>query len=324
MQSVADVVKGIADSQVRAIARGISWIENGHPHARELLQNIYPTAGKARVVGFTGSPGAGKSTLVDSVAVAYRKRGLRVAILAVDPTSPFTGGAILGDRIRMNQTTEDADVFVRSMATRGSLGGLARATFDAVTVLDAAGFDIILIETVGVGQVEVDVVRMVDTCVVVLVPGMGDSVQAFKAGILEIADVFAINKADKDGADLLHRDIRLLISMDERADGDWETPIVRTVATKLEGISELCDQIEAHGSWLQHSAEGTTRRRTIAKESIVRIFSDMVMRELLTRHAGGVEQMAEACYRRQVDPYTAATTLLAEWLQAQASLAAKP
>lgn len=305
----AEVIQG----SVRAIARGITIVERGGEAARALLERVYPAGGHSRVIGFTGPPGGGKSTLVDQVAIHFRRRGYRVAILAVDPTSPFTGGAILGDRIRMAAIVEDPSVFIRSMATRGALGGLARATFDAIAVLDAAKVDIILLETVGVGQVEVDVVRMVDSCVVVVVPGMGDAVQAFKAGILEIGDIFVLNKADREGADLVARDMRLLLSLEERRAGAWEQPLERTVAIKGEGVEGLVERLEEHGRFLTESGEGGIRRRNVVHGSILRVITDQVARDIVKQQGELLAQNVARCVAREVDVYAAAQSILEAW-----------
>jgi LAO/AO transport system kinase len=321
--SSADQISILADAiragSIRAIAHGITIVEQGGGRAHLLLQRIHGGDGHARVIGFTGPPGAGKSTLVDQVAISFRRRGYRVAILAVDPTSPFTGGAILGDRIRMTTVVEDPSVFIRSMATRGALGGLARATFDAIAVLDAAQFDVILLETVGVGQVEVDVVRMVDTCVVVLVPGMGDTVQAFKAGILEIGDIFVLNKADREGAELLARDMRLLLSLESRVESSWEQPLERAVATRGEGVPGIVDKIEAHTSFLLNSGEGKARRRRVIETSILRIITEKIAREILTNRRVVLDNVVAECEQRQLDVYAAAQRVL-EGLQGKGIL----
>src|SRR5438309_1275290 len=242
-------VERVRAGDVRAVARAISTIENGGEESTELLKALFPYSGKARVVGITGAPGAGKSTLVDQLARAYRKDDKTVAIVAVDPTSPYTGGAILGDRIRMQAHHADTGTYIRSMATRGFLGGLARTTADVTTALDASGKDIILIETVGVGQDEVDIVRLADITVVILVPGMGDDVQSIKAGIMEIADIFVINKSDRDGADNVEKEIRAMQSLAMRGD-NWMPSIVRTVATEGKGIPELALAIDEYEKYL--------------------------------------------------------------------------
>ncbi|MCO6429486.1 MAG: methylmalonyl Co-A mutase-associated GTPase MeaB, partial [Deltaproteobacteria bacterium] len=247
------LIDGVLSGEMRAIAKTLTVCENDPEGSIDLVRSLYSRGGRAHVIGITGAPGAGKSTLVDRLALKWHEGGKKVAILAVDPSSPFSGGAILGDRIRMHNTAAYPDIFIRSMASRGVLGGLARAAYDAVTVLDAAGFDIVMVETVGVGQGEVDIVRTAQSCLVVLVPGMGDEVQAFKAGILEIADLFVINKSDHLGADNLERDILTLLSLEESQEGAWKPKVLRTVATKGDGVAELCEKIAAHKEWLSSS-----------------------------------------------------------------------
>ena len=238
---IPEFVQRIRNGDIRALSRAISAVEDHTPEATALLKALFPHSGNALLLGFTGSPGAGKSTLVDQVARVYRSQGKSVGIVAVDPTSPFSGGAILGDRIRMQSHHADAGIFIRSMATRGSLGGLASTTADVATVLDASGRDVVMIETVGVGQDEVDIVRLADVTIVVLVPGMGDDVQTIKAGIMEIADIFVINKADRDGAERVEREIRAMQSLAMRKD-NWTPPIVKTVASNGSGIDELVER----------------------------------------------------------------------------------
>ena len=252
----------------RALARLVSLIEDSSPRLRSVMKELAPLAGHARVIGLTGSPGAGKSTVTSALVSAYRRQGLRVGVLAIDPTSPFTGGALLGDRIRMQDHATDRDVFIRSMASRGHLGGLAAATPQVVRALDAARFDVILIETVGVGQVEVEIAAMADSVAVLVVPGMGDSIQAAKAGILEIADVFVVNKADRPQAHETIRDLRSMIALAERGPGDWRPPIIKTIATTGEGIDELAGKLDAHCSWLSGSGERDRRRVARAREEV--------------------------------------------------------
>ena len=245
------LIDSIRSGDPRSLARAISTVENRTPGWSDLLKALFPHTGKARVIGMTGAPGAGKSTLVDHLARHYRKHDRTVGIIAVDPTSPYTGGAILGDRIRMQDHFADPGIYIRSMATRGSLGGLARTTADVATVLDASGRDVILIETVGVGQDEVDIVRLADITVVILVPGMGDDVQTIKAGIMEIADIFVINKSDREGAERVEREIRALQSLAVRRDG-WTPPIVKTVASEGKGVQELAAAIVEYEAYLQN------------------------------------------------------------------------
>jgi LAO/AO transport system kinase len=260
MTDFTRLAEDIRAGKYRALARAISLVERDEPEIDKLLAEIYPSTGKARIIGITGSPGAGKSTLVAAMARHYRAAGKRVGIIAVDPTSPFTGGAILGDRIRMADLYTDRGVFIRSMATRGFLGGLAKATNDVVDILDASGFEVVLVETVGVGQDEVEVVRTVQTNVVILVPGMGDDIQAIKAGIMEIGDIFVVNKADRPGADKTVTEINMMMSLVEEH-GEWVPPIVKTVASKSEGIRELDGAIEKHYGYLEASGELVRRNR---------------------------------------------------------------
>lgn len=295
---------------LRAVARLITLSENLIPRARAVLRELYKRTGKAQVIGVTGAPGAGKSTLVDQLAKRWRDAGKKVAIIAVDPSSPFSGGAVLGDRIRMTNASEMEGIFIRSMATRGSLGGLSRATFDTVQILDSAGFDIILIETVGVGQAEVDIIRAADSCIVVLVPGMGDSVQAFKAGVLEIADLYVINKADRDGADLLERDLLTLLSIGEEIPGSWKPPVVRTVATRGEGAEQILEKLNSHHQWLLSSAQGQERRKKILEHTILRVACDLVVTGPALQAPGKLTALIERCFNREIDPHSAAEELL--------------
>jgi LAO/AO transport system kinase len=307
-QRLAD---GIRAGHYRALAQAISLVEHDDPEVDRLLAEIYPQTGKARIVGITGSPGAGKSTLVASMAKYYRAGHKRVGIIAVDPTSPFTGGAILGDRIRMAELYTDRGVFIRSMATRGFLGGLARATNDVVDLLDASGFDIVLVETVGVGQDEVEVVRTVQTNVVVLVPGMGDDIQAIKAGIMEIGDVFVVNKADRPGADKTVTEVTMMMSLVEEH-GDWIPPIVKTVAQKSQGVPELDAALEKHFEYLRASGELVRRNRERVR---IRI-ETQIKEKFLERLIGGAlsreeyEQILEDVLRKRSNPHDAAEAIL--------------
>jgi LAO/AO transport system kinase len=294
----------------RAIARFITKIENGDLQAARLAASMRRPQGRAHVVGVTGPPGAGKSTLVDTMAKSYRARGARVAILAVDPSSPFSGGAILGDRIRMNQAADDASIFIRSMATRGSLGGLAQATLESVHVLDCAGFDVVLVETVGVGQAEVDIVRTADTCVVVLVPGMGDSVQIIKAGLMEIADVFVVNKADREGTNLLERDLFTLLSLEEFSADQWKPKILRTIATSGDGVGEVVAGTAEHLAWLESSPAGHARRLNIVSQTISTLIRERVARTVLEGGGDVIGDMAKKCVARTMTPLEAVDQFL--------------
>lgn len=275
------------------------------------MRKLAPLAGNARVIGLTGAPGAGKSTVTSALVAAYRGRGLRVGVLAVDPTSPFTGGALLGDRVRMQDHATDDGVFIRSMASRGHLGGLAAATPQVIRALDAARFDVILIETVGVGQVEVEVASMADTVAVLMVPGMGDAVQVAKAGILEIADVFVVNKADRPQAQETVRDLRGMIALADRADDDWKPPIVTTIAVRGDGIDELTGKLDAHWSWLDKSGERERRRLARAREEIAAL-ALAALRGRMARLPGGsaLGPLAARVADGQIDPYAAADELL--------------
>ena len=289
----------------RAVARAISKIENDAPDATAILKGLFPHTGRGVVVGVTGAPGAGKSSLVDKLAFHYRSQGKSVGIIAVDPSSPFSGGALLGDRIRMQALATDSEVFIRSMATRGNLGGLARATVDAVAVLDAAGYDRVLIETVGVGQDEVDVVKAADVSVVVLVPGMGDDIQAIKAGIMEIGDVFVINKAEREGVERTERELITLLEMAARPDG-WRPPIVRTVAIQNRGIAEFAEAIESYAAFRRQNSASLAQRAAIAENRIIELLRERLLKRALAEalSAGRLQQLATEVASRQRDPYT--------------------
>jgi LAO/AO transport system kinase len=309
--SLDDLVPRVLERNPRALGRAISILEDGGGSQRELIRRVYAETGKARVVGITGPPGAGKSTLVDRLARVIRQRGQTVGILAVDPTSPFTGGALLGDRIRMQTLYTDPGVFIRSMATRGAMGGLARASRDAVDLLDAAGFDWVLIETVGVGQDEVDIVRTADTVVLVTIPGLGDDIQAIKAGILEIADVFVINKADREGVERTAKDLQMMLSIGEH--GEWLPPILKTVASREEGIDRVLAEIERHREHLAASGEIERRRR-----SHLRLRVETILKERVVAAADrvlGVDREVERGHQEKVDPYRVADRLFAGVLE---------
>ncbi len=309
---VPDLVARLEQGQARAVARLISLVEDASPALREVMALLAPRAGHARVIGLTGSPGVGKSTSTSALVAAYRRRGMKVGVLAVDPSSPFSGGALLGDRVRMQDHATDDGVFIRSMASRGHLGGLSWATPQALRVLSAAGCDVVLVETVGVGQAEVEVASLADTTLVLLAPGMGDGIQAAKAGILEVADLFVVNKADRDGADTVVRDLRYMLSLgDRRTDEGWRVPILKTVAAKGEGTEEVVEAIERHGTWLAASGQLEARRRRRAADEVEAIaltalrerIGDLSGSESLARLAGRV-------VAGELDPYAAADELV--------------
>lgn len=315
-EAVAALVERVRRGEPRALARAISLVEDDAPGAAEVLSACFPYGGDSLRIGVTGSPGAGKSTLVDRLTRSYREREETVGVLAVDPTSPFTGGAILGDRIRMTERLSDAGVYVRSMATRGALGGLAQTTADAVTVLEASGKRKLLIETVGVGQDEVDIVRLADVTIVVLVPGMGDDVQSIKAGIMEIADIFVINKADREGADRVEKEVRALqsLAMKHGAEDEWVPPLVRTVATGGEGISDLVEAIDRMQDWLNGGGRLGARRRHYWRERIVEMMRTALLREVREHgfSQGEIEEYAAQVEQRREDPYRLVPRLIAE------------
>src|SRR5215470_7448272 len=302
IQSWVDRVRA---GEVRALARAISTIEDNRPEARELLKALFNHTGKARIIGLTGAPGAGKSTLVDQLAREYRRQERTVGILAVDPTSPYTGGAILGDRIRMQAHHADPGIYIRSMATRGNLGGLARATTDAATVLDAAGKDLVLIETVGVGQDEVDIVRLADVTVVILVPGKGDDVQTIKAGIMEIADIFVINKSDREGADRVEREIRAMQTLAPRRDR-WTPPVVKTVATEGKGVPELAGAIAGYQQFLEQQNLLLKKKISNWRERLVEMLREALVDRLLNERLPqeDVARLAMEIAEHRRDPYS--------------------
>ena len=315
---VPALVEQAVDGNARAVGRLISLVEDASPALRQVMELLAPRAGHARVVGLTGSPGVGKSTSTSALVSAYRRLGMRVGVLAVDPSSPFSGGALLGDRVRMQDHATDEGVFIRSMASRGHLGGLSWATPQALRVLSAAGCDVVLIETVGVGQAEVEVASLADTTIVLLAPGMGDGIQAAKAGILEVADLFVVNKADRDGADQVVRDLRYMQSLGQQSpsqakvEGKWVAPIVKTVAARGEGADEVVEQIEKHGKWLASSGMLEVRRRKRAADEVEAI-ALTTLRDRMGDLRGGdaLDRLAGRVVDGELDPYTAADELVA-------------
>ena len=311
--AVEELVDGARRGDPRAVARLISLVENGSSVLREVMAGLMPYAGNARVIGLTGPPGVGKSTTTTALVSAYRGRGLRVGVLAVDPSSPFSGGALLGDRVRMQEHAGDDGVYIRSMASRGHLGGLSWTTPQAVRVLDAAGCDVVLVETVGVGQAEVEIASLADTTLVLVAPGMGDAIQAAKAGILEVADVFAVNKADRDGADVAARDLRHMLSLGERRrPEDWQPPIVKTVASRNEGIDELVEAVDRHRTWLESSGRLDAKRRIRAAEEIETLaVTALRLRFDGLRDGALLDGLAGRVVAGELDPYAAADELVA-------------
>lgn len=305
-----NLVEKLLAGDTRSVARAITKVENSSPGSAELMKAVYPRTGRALVVGITGAPGAGKSSLVDKLAMHYRDGGERIGIIAVDPSSPFSGGAILGDRIRMSTLGLDKNVFIRSMATRGNLGGLSRTTVDAVAILDAAGFQKVIVETVGVGQDEVEIVKTADVSVVVLVPGMGDDIQAIKAGIMEIGDVFTINKADREGVLRTEKELEALLSLAHRPDF-WNPPIIKTIATENKGIEDLARAIESYYEF-QKSGENLERRKAIARWRLLELLQEKLLADVLSRDGTGetIERLAQEIAEKKNNPYSAVEEIL--------------
>jgi LAO/AO transport system kinase len=308
--SDSETYEKIFAGETRAVARAITAVENGTDGSAGLMKAVFPKTGKALIIGITGSPGAGKSSLVDKLAMHYKDLGKRIGIICVDPSSPFSGGAILGDRIRMASLGLDKNVFIRSMATRGNLGGLARATVDAVAILDAAGFDMIIVETVGVGQDEVEIVKTADVSVVVLVPGMGDDIQAIKAGIMEIGDVFVINKADREGVLRTQKELESLLSLAHRPDF-WMPPIVRTVATENKGIEDLAAAIESYYEF-QKTSENLDRKRAIARWRLLELLQERLLADVLNRNGTSekLDKLTLEIAEKKTNPYSAVDEIL--------------
>lgn len=309
---LSELIEKLFRGEPRAVARAISTVENSQSDSSELMKAVFPQTGRAVVIGITGAPGAGKSSLVDKLAMYYKDRGDRVGIIAVDPSSPFSGGAILGDRIRMSALGVDKNIFIRSMATRGNLGGLSRATVDAVAILDAAGFDKVIVETVGVGQDEVEIVKTADVSVVVLVPGMGDDIQAIKAGIMEIGDVFVINKSDREGVIRTEKELQALLELAHRPDM-WNPPIVRTVATENKGIEDLSSAIESYYEF-QRDGDNLERRKAIARWRLLELLRERLLADILKPSGAGqlIDRLAVEIAEKKSDPYSAVERILKE------------
>jgi GTPase len=308
---VDELVARAREGSPRALARLITLVENASPQLRAVMAALTPLTGQAQVIGLTGAPGVGKSTSTSALVTAFRKQGRRVGVLAVDPSSPFTGGALLGDRVRMQDHATDPEVFIRSMASRGHLGGLAWATPQAIRVLDAAGCEVVLVETVGVGQAEVDIASLADSTIVLVAPGMGDSIQAAKAGILEIADVFVVNKADRDGAQQTVRDLRNMIALADRGLDDWKPPIVSTVASRGEGIDEVTEMLDKHAAWLSGSGALHRRRLARARDEIEAIAVTALRQRMGDLHGDQrLDALAAKVLEGGCDPYSAADELV--------------
>lgn len=306
-----ELAERVRKGHLRAIARLITRVESGDPEVRQAMAELYKSTGRAHVVGITGVPGAGKSTLVAELVQEYRASGRKVGIVAIDPSSPFSGGAILGDRIRMGELASDPGVFIRSMATRGTLGGLARPALDAVDLMDAGGFDVILIETVGVGQDEIDIVRAAHTTVVVSAPGLGDDIQAIKAGVLEIADVHVVSKADRPDSNKTIQELKGMLMMSlEPGKGIWRVPVVPTSAEKHSGFSELMSAIDRHAEHLEESGEIIGRRSQIALTRVVKVAEEIVRDNFVRESRSQTEELLKRVTQHELDPYEAAVTLL--------------
>jgi len=311
-----DLVEKVTNGDVRTVARLIRDVDDGMPEVRDALKALYPHTGRAYIIGITGAPGVGKSTLVDQMVAHLRKRGKTVGVLAVDPTSPFSGGAILGDRVRMQRHSLDPEVFIRSLATRGHFGGLTQSTRSAIDILDAMGKDVIVVETVGVGQDEVDVMRSVHTTVIVVIPGMGDGIQAIKAGILEVGDIFLINKSDREGTDKTLTDLRLMVEMDQRKfdRGLWKPPILKVEAVFDKGVDDFLDAVDRHAEYLEQTAGGLKSRRSPDKvrQEMVEMIKARLIEEVLDKltESGDFDRAVDAIVKGDLDPYSACENLV--------------
>jgi len=308
---MSELIDKVLAGDPRSVARAITAVENGGSDAAGLMKAVFRSTGKATVIGITGAPGAGKSSLVDKLALHYKDAGERVGIVCVDPSSPFSGGAILGDRIRMATLGLDKNVFIRSMATRGNLGGLSRATVDAVAILDAAGYSKVIVETVGVGQDEVEIVKTADVSVVVLVPGMGDDIQAIKAGIMEIGDVFVINKADREGVLRTQKELEALLSLAHRPDM-WNPPIIKTIATESKGIEDLSAAVASYVDFQRSNESALDRRHAIARWRLTELLRERLLADLLSRNGTGerLNELAAEIADKRLDPYSAVEELI--------------